>query len=234
MSGRLRYRPLAVNSKLGAGVFVRGLLVEGEAGNRGDEFKKSLWAAGPTLKFYGKGSDTNLDLGFGRVYESGFNFDDSQAIFNPFVWHTAYGRRMRGKVWFPKWELGGNLIVPFGDHDADDDGGRQRDFRAGELSFNQWIYDWKINDDVRFSLGLETGLGFSKSGNDHEYYRVGPAVSLDYQARSILSLGVSYKDKIGQEGDLWLIGGNLHPGNVWKLIKASGITKPSPKDLKIN
>ncbi|MFH0955887.1 MAG: LysM peptidoglycan-binding domain-containing protein [Candidatus Falkowbacteria bacterium] len=223
LSGRLRYRPFTFfDSKLALGVFAYGNMVNGEYGKNSDSYYKRVWTVGPTAKYYGKGWDANLDLGFGRVNEYGKGYDQTQTVFSPFIWYSNYARRSESKAWFSKTELGLSMVMPFNDG--------KRDMRTGELYFTQWFYDWKFSRDVRLSAGLETSLGYS-GGFDNKFYRLGPALSLDYKNQSVITLGVGYKDKLNSDGDLWLVNGSVNIGNVIELIKASKITEPKPQDL---
>lgn len=231
LNGRVRYRPFFLPNvgksgyDLGIGLFGYGNIVDGEAGKNSDPYDKRVWTVGPTAKLYGSGWDANFDLGFGRVNESGKGYDETQTVFSPFIWYSNYARRLADKPLFAKTEVGLGMVMPIANQGS-------RDMRTGELYFIQWIYDKKINQDVRLSTGLETSLGYDKGGG-YNFYRLGPALSLEYKNQSVVTLSLGYKEKLGVENDLWLINGSLNAGNVIKLVKASRISQAKPGDLVV-
>ena len=233
LDARVRVRPFFFGNvgdsgiDLGVGLAAYGLMVDGEAGKNSDPYHKRLWAIGPNAKLYGNGWDTNFDLGFGRVNEFGQGYDETQTAFSPFIWYSNYARRLQDKVWFAKTEVGLGMVIPFADQG-------QRDMRTGELYFTQWIYDKKLAKDVRLSFGLEAGLGYDKGGAGYNFWQLGPTASLELKNQTVVRLSAGYKEKLGTDGDLFLIGATVYPYVAYQLWQASRITTPTEADLVVN
>jgi len=235
VGGRMRFRPDVFyfsnvggsDYNLGIGLHAYGSMVDGKAGKNSDAYHNRTLIAGPTAKLYGKGWDANFDLGFGLVNQAGKGYDENQTAAAPFIWYSNYARRIANNPWFAKTEIGLGMIIPIGAKSS-------RDMNTAELSLVQWIYDKKIKEDIRLSVGVEAGIGYSKSSSATDFYRLGPALSLNYKTQNVVTLSAGYKNKVSSDGDLWLINVSTNVGNIIKLVKASRITEPKAADLTIS
>jgi hypothetical protein len=218
-NGRLRYRPLTFKvgeRDLTVGLFAYGNYVSGVAGEKLSPYDKFVWAAGPTTKLYGNRWDLSADLGVGQVRETSpgkWGYNETQTVIAPFGWGSHYGRRLSGHAWFAKTEVGLSATIPVA-------GVKVRDMRTGNLYFTQWVKDWGVQKDVRFSLGVESNVGYDMAGTQGHYFlRIGPAVSLELKNQSIATVSFSRKVKLDSTGDLWLVNASVNLGHVARLIR---------------
>jgi len=180
-----RWRPIKVKlSKtidLGLGIFGFGGLGSGSDDQYG--YWWNQWNLGLTAKLIGKSWDADFDYGLlGRLWNKGaIDLYKSEQIdslnFRFFSAHgNFYGRRDKGKKWFPKTEINFEGRWPRNiSHERSWDGNRLEpdpdDNRNVELMLTQGIYDFKLSDDLMLTPGFNLGVGRA-FGLDMNYYHL--------------------------------------------------------------
>jgi len=242
--GKARYRPfefdLGDNSYARVGIFAFGALGEGNDRNYNYDWEK--WAIGPTVKFLGSHWDSDLDVGFGKLYNKGgedlYRSEQIDDIFLLSAHLNLYPRRDAKKKWFPKIDLNFELTMPYStrhEHTWNDQvlASDSNDNRSIELFLNQSIYDIDLEKHLRLTPGFNFGIGHNY-GLDQSFYQLGPSATLSWHNEDIISISfLNYREMINGDGDEWhWIGGYLNLGGIYKAYKASRIKEATEKDLK--
>lgn len=225
-----RYRPfhfeLSDSLDLNLGAF--GFLAGGRGHDEDYKYKWHEWVLGPSAQLIGKGWDADLDLGLGRLYNSGHEdlYQGKQVddIFLGSAHLNWYNRRLKGEKWFPKFELNLEYRDPFkASHEHSWNGQPLTpdpyNNKVLNLNYLQFIYDWKIGENFRLSPAFNLGAG-REWGIDKNYFQFGPAIVLSHKGDDILYASIfNYKEVLGSDGDQWHpVSMSLDIGKVLKKI----------------
>lgn len=236
-SGKLRYRPFALNMfghEVGVGGFLMGETGSGKSGIWDFDWKKGI--IGPTLKIYGNSWDASTDVGWSRQWDKGVN--DKQITDSLYIMQyiNFEQRRSANKHWLPQTELMASGTIPYSAHRESTKPGKTygkslepADKLVYGAELKQSIYDFNFDNHLRLTPGIMLGGGYEA---DNRYYKVGPFVKLAYYGQDILILDVFAKEKQKTDGGRYYASLMISVDGIFKAYKRANIAEAKPIDLK--
>jgi len=226
---KARWRPISFNlgaNKLNVGVF--GFMARGNGLDSNSIDYRYKWNknfGGLSAQYLGRGFDTDLDIGAGKIFDYG-NFKFKEIVtdengnaseiehkFNRRQWEYAaylsahlnyYKRRAEGHKFFSKVEFNLETTVPFGERHLKEvfDGKENKlakptDHRAWELMSTWHIYDFQVG---QFMITPGANIGIERDYNlSRMYGLLGPEATISWRGEDIIRVSpYNYKVRGGE------------------------------------